>query len=324
MRFEPAVYEHAARLIGETPWAVSRDADLLFKAHATAWRRYRHRPVTVGIDLYNVEPEAYGAEIARPDGNGMPSAAAPIGDSAERLLALPPLDPFASGRLPMVLDTAARLAAALPEATVAVPISGPFSVAAHLVGLENLLCETLVAPDTVRQALAHLVEGQTALCHAIAERGLGITIFESAATPPMLAPDTFVQVEIPALTALVHAATQATGVAPACILGGNTTPVLDVLLATGAGALICPCETDQVAFMTVMIAHPQVAVRVNMNPAPVSRNDWPAIHAELNRARALAAAHPNACIGAGAIPYETTPETVLAMIEWARIADSPV
>ncbi len=55
MDFSPSVYEHAAFLIGRTPWEVSRDADLLFEAHAEAFRRYGHAPVVVGIDIYNLE-----------------------------------------------------------------------------------------------------------------------------------------------------------------------------------------------------------------------------------------------------------------------------
>ena len=49
IHFTPSVYEHAAALIGETPWRVSRDPECLFRAHAEAFRRYRHSPVVVGI-----------------------------------------------------------------------------------------------------------------------------------------------------------------------------------------------------------------------------------------------------------------------------------
>jgi hypothetical protein len=80
MDFSPSVYEHAAFLIGRTPWEVSRDADLLFQAHAEAFRCYRHAPVVVGIDIYNLEAEAYGGVIERPRGTGRggePSGSAP-------------------------------------------------------------------------------------------------------------------------------------------------------------------------------------------------------------------------------------------------------
>ncbi|MBN2295787.1 MAG: hypothetical protein JXM70_25375, partial [Pirellulales bacterium] len=60
MDISPSVYEHAAQLIGATPWQASRDAELMFCAHAEAYRRYRHTPIMPGIDIYNLEAEAYG------------------------------------------------------------------------------------------------------------------------------------------------------------------------------------------------------------------------------------------------------------------------
>jgi hypothetical protein len=36
MDISPSVYEHAAALIGRTPWEVSRDPELLYAAHAEA------------------------------------------------------------------------------------------------------------------------------------------------------------------------------------------------------------------------------------------------------------------------------------------------
>jgi len=63
MDISPSVYEHAAFLIGRTPWEVSRDAELIFEAHAAAYRTYRQTPVMPGIDIYNLEPEAYGGVV---------------------------------------------------------------------------------------------------------------------------------------------------------------------------------------------------------------------------------------------------------------------
>jgi hypothetical protein len=63
MSFCPSVYEHAARVIGRTPGEVSRDGVLLSKGHIEAYRLYRHRPIVVGIDIYDLEAEAYGATV---------------------------------------------------------------------------------------------------------------------------------------------------------------------------------------------------------------------------------------------------------------------
>ncbi len=162
MELSPSVYEHAAAVIGRTPWEVSRDAELLFEAHAAAYRLYRQTPVMPGIDIYNLEAEAYGATVENPEGFGVPAIRQPILASARDLLALRPLDPKRDGRIPMQIEVAARLAAAFPEAVVRVPVSGPFSIASNLVGFDTLLGEVATDPDAVAHALMHLVAGQVA------------------------------------------------------------------------------------------------------------------------------------------------------------------
>ena len=71
--FCPSVYEHAARLIDKSPWQVSRDPDLLAQGHVRAFETYQHSPVVLGIDIYNLEAEAYGAVVKQPVGNGIPA-----------------------------------------------------------------------------------------------------------------------------------------------------------------------------------------------------------------------------------------------------------
>ena len=61
--FTPVIYEHAARFVGRTPGEVSRDSELLFQAHRAAYLEYRQQVIAVGIDIYNLEAEAYGARV---------------------------------------------------------------------------------------------------------------------------------------------------------------------------------------------------------------------------------------------------------------------
>ena len=203
MDFSPSVYEHAAFLIGRTPWEVSRDAELLYQAHAEAYRRYRHSPIVVGIDIYNLEAEAYGAVIEEPHGVGIPAAGTPVLQSAAELCRLKPFDPRSAGRIPMVIEVAGRLAREFAEADIRVPLSGPFSIAANLVGFETLLCDVLTRPDDTAAGLAHLVDGQVDFCHAVNQAGLDIAFFESAAAPPLLSPEMFRRVELPALQSTI-------------------------------------------------------------------------------------------------------------------------
>ena len=62
MPFTPAVDEHAARFVRRTPAEVPRDPDLLFQGHRGAYLECRQQPIAVGIDIYNLQADAYGAK----------------------------------------------------------------------------------------------------------------------------------------------------------------------------------------------------------------------------------------------------------------------
>ena len=305
MKFEPAIYEHAAKLIGKTPWEVSRSKKLIVEAHSTAFELYHHTPVVVGIDIYNLEAEAFGAEIVEPGGAAIPSFREHLCEDAEEICGLSDFDPAASGRLTMLIDAAKELKVRLPDAVVKVPVSGPFSLASNLCGLENLLCDCMTDPDTVFQCLEKLVQNQLRFVEAIRAAGIEPTFFESAATPPLVPPQMFQEMVLPALTRVL-------GGAP-CIIGGNTEPILEPMLSTGTQYVICPGETDQAAFMKQMEAHQEVMVRINMKPSVFCSENTAAAFAEADRVMALAADREKICLGSGVLPYEAVPETVLAV-----------
>jgi len=310
MIFTPAVYEHAAKLIGVTPWQVSREHSLLVKGHTEAYRRYRHTPIVVGIDIYNIEAEAYGATIAEPEGSAIPSITAhPCATTAD-IANLPPLDPATAGRIPMIIEAGCELQVHFPDADVKVPVSGPFSLASNLVGFDNLLMDCVMAPDDVAAGLAHLVEGQLAFAKAVYATGLRVTTFESAATPPLISPDMFRDIVLPVLKTFLDAISQVTGEKIPCIIGGNTAPILEHLMQTHPSYVICPSETDQAEFMRKMTQWPEVMVRVNMDPGVITSGDESAIKCEVDRVRELAAGRDNACLGTGVLPYEAEPDTV--------------
>ena len=316
MQFCPSVYEHAARVIGKSPWEVSRDVGLLSKAHIEAYHLYRHRPVVVGIDIYNLEAEAYGAVVGRAAGNAISAIREYPCSSVKELLSLKPFDPKTAGRIPMVIKAAKRVCKSCSDADVRIPLSGPFSLAANLVGFENLLCEIQLNPDLVAQALRHLVVGQVEFCKEVIRNGLDIAFFESAATPPLLSPQQFRQIELGALKEIMQKTAAVVGHPVPCIMGGNTLPILDDILETGTGYVCCPAKTDQQKFMDKMRRHPDVTVRINMDARAITSKNFDQVEKEVDRVIALADNRPNVCIGTGCLPFEAEPKVVLKTKEY--------
>ena len=195
-------------------------------------------------------------------------------------------------------------------------MSGPFSIASSLVGFENLLCDVAADPDAVAAALMHLVEGQVAFGEEIKRQGIDAAFFESAACPPLLSPAMFRRVELAALKTIMMRMAAALGHPAPCIIGGDTTPILDAILETGTGYVVAPWETDQAAFMKKVWDKTEVRVRVNMDVEVISRGPWERIRADADRASGLVRGRPNVCLGTGALPYETPPENVLRLREY--------
>lgn len=316
MEVSPSVYEHAAKFIGRTPWEVSRDGDLLYQAHAAAYEYYHHAPIMPGIDIYNLEPEAYGAEIQQPAGHNIPAIGNHLFESTEDLLELPPLDPATAGRIPLLIEVAKRLRDRFPEADIRVPVSGPFSIASNLCGFDNLLMDCITDPPMVARAMLHLNDGQAHLARAIKDAGVDVAFFESAACPPMLSPALFRAIELPALKDIMGRIGEVVGHPVPCIIGGNTEPIVEAMLETGTGYLIAPFETDQAAFLQKCRARPEIRIRINIDLRIVASGTHEQIEQEADRVLALAADHANVCMGTGALPFETKPENVRYLMDY--------
>jgi len=310
MEFTPVVYEHAAKFIGRRPWEVSRSADLLVEAHAAAYAVYRHAPIVAGIDVYNVEAEAYGAVVGASHENEVPSVMGRLCQGAEDLCRLAWPDAASSGRFPMITEAAARLKAECPGAEVRIPLSGPFSIACALVGFQGILTEVLTNPDTVAAALRYLAAGQLEVCRTLVSSGFQVMFFDSAASPPIISSDSFRSLVLPALCEMIAGVRSLTNESPPLILGGDTAGILEDLLSTGTEYVICPAETDREAFMEVMKEHPSVTVRMNTPARLFASDDREALRAELVYLAKLAGGRPATVLGSGVLPYDADPSMV--------------
>jgi uroporphyrinogen-III decarboxylase len=173
-----------------------------------------------------------------------------------------------------------------------------------------MLIEVLTNPDTVASALRHLAAGQVAICRTLASRGFRVMFFESSGSPPLISPESFQGVIFPALREVVSGVRSLMNESPPLILGGDTVSILEGLLETGTGYVICPAETDREAFMEVMKKHPSVVVRMNTPARLFASNDREALRVELEHSARLAGGRPATLLGSGVLPYDADPTMV--------------
>lgn len=201
------VYEHTAALIGQRPWTASREAGLM-AAHSETVRRYGQRHAVLGIDIYNLEAEALGAGIDEPAGDAVPAITRHILPDPEALSGLALPDWAHAGRFPLLIDAAGILRRRHPGLGLGLPLSGPFSLATGLCGLEPLLCALMEDPDRLRRGLEHLTDGLLELADALRPHADRLVVCESAAAPPLVPPSLFTNVVRPPLARLIAGLTQ--------------------------------------------------------------------------------------------------------------------
>ena len=309
MNFSPVVYEHAASFLEKSPSEVSRNAELLARAHIEAYKCYGQSPVTLGMDIYNLEAESYGASVPRPGGMEVPTICKFPFAEPEGILELPPLDLNKSGRWPLVLEAARIVQKQFPQLDIRLPLGGPFSIAVNLCGFENFLMYSLMNEDSASTILHHIADHQIKLAAQIIDSGFGVSFFESAATPPMLSPDLFRSLDFPVLRKIITELNDITGSKAAFILGGDTAPISREIFQLGAGFLICPSETDQDAFLQNWKDN-DVTIRINMDAAILASGNREAIGSEVDRIKKLMIKYPGTIAGSGVLPYNADPNLV--------------
>lgn len=315
--FVPAVYEHKARLIGRSPSEVCRSLDLLLEALEKELEVYDPDVLTVGVDVYNVEAEAAGCEVRyfgrSPD---VPAVSGPVLEGPQGLGRLRRPDPGRDGRMPLFVEAAARLARSRGrDLVVRGAVTGPFSLACALAGTEEVLVATVEDPPFVRKLLGFAAGVAVDFGKAFLAEGVEPILFDSKASPGAASPRVFREFVLPAYRDLVIPALRGAGARMLpLIIGGNTTPILEDLLATGAGQLLCDAGADLDLFLK-RCGEEGRALRASVDARIVHTGRPDAIRDEARRVLARIAGRPGLLFGCGVVAYDCDPRNVRALRE---------
>lgn len=321
--FMPTILEYAAAMIKVTPSRAAQDGRLMADAHIEAWRRFGHDAVTVGIDVYNAEAEALGCEVRYFDDNSVPGiskhpgAGAEPADFAESLKTVTQ-SAIRLGRLPMLLDAASRVKSAIGSQTmVGLGVSGPFSVCCELMGFEDFIFCCHSNPEASDVLLGTVAAFLGRWCCAIAEAGLGITLFESWAAPPLLSPRMFHRFAAPWDGSVIASIRRLGGKAPALVIGGDTSPMLEDIVSAGTSLVVADYNTFLPAFASVA-RQANLKLRGNVDPKLVASGPSGAILRQAKEKVQLADGYRGFILGTGVLPYDTPEEHVLALKAYCR------
>lgn len=193
--FCPAIYEHKARLIDSSPSEIAQDSKLLVDAVLAEYEIYRPDMLTVGVDVYNIEAEALGCEVKFGEAlHATPVVSKPAISHVDEVAKLSHSNPEKSARMPLMLEASDMVNRRLgDEVYVRGAITGPFSMAAELIGIEPLLMATILEPGSIEPLLEFCTQVAIGYGCAYLKRGVEVCVFDSQTSPPLVSPDIYSQ-----------------------------------------------------------------------------------------------------------------------------------
>jgi len=290
---------------------VSRDAGLMAQATIESYRRYEHDLVTVGIDIYNVEAEAWGCGVSAGEGTSVPGVTThPLADDAELDSArLHEPIPGQGNRLLLLADAVERVSSAIgDEVWVYGCLGGPFSQAVELRGFDNLVMDMYTAPKRVHAFLERLAEATLAHARRVSERGAGVYLYESWATLPLITVDIFGDYVTPYNKGIVQSI-KADFVTPppAVIMGGDVTLLGDLFLEMGVSLVAADYLAD-FGVLREKFDGTGTIVRGCVDPKMIERGDWEGLRPVLDQLAERAQGMHNFVWGCGCVSYNTPGE----------------
>jgi len=313
--FVPAIYEHKAALIGKSPSQICRNADLLYSGLVKELELYDPDLLVIGIDVYNVEAEALGCKVVYfDDSNDCPGIVAPIMDSPSSLDKLRLADPESDGRMPLYLEVAERMQAEVGDSMIVRgAVTGPYSMASELIGSETFVLLTMDDPTFARRLLDFCAQMTVEFGKAFLRRGVEPILFDSRATPAMASPRVFRSIIEPVYREFIFPELKAAGgrFMP-LIVGGNTTPIIDSLITTGATQFLCDPPSDLAKWCQKSLAA-RLPVRANVDALLMNRGPVSAIRRKAVEMLRAFHSHPGFMLGCGVVAYDGNPDAVNAI-----------
>lgn len=196
-------------------------AELMAELEIELFKRLHHDSVSISTSLRGMA-EAMGSKIAYPDYN-ISYLLEPAVKSIDEIEKLKVANPLNDGKLPILLK-ALKLTrdALIKDVDVGAAMSGPFSVAASVVGTENLLRWMVRYPEEVHTLMGIVAESNNRYIEEVAKLGLSIGFADPMSSTSIISPKLFREFSLPYLQRNINKIKETTGSAPGIHICGKS------------------------------------------------------------------------------------------------------
>ncbi|MBK8856168.1 MAG: uroporphyrinogen decarboxylase family protein [Opitutaceae bacterium] len=303
----PLAVHFCARVAGISLNRYTGDAGALADAVIRYHGRFRPDAVVLSADTW-VSAQAMGATVGPMDedqpwgGMGEPRVR-----SLADVRALPPSDPNSQGRYPLMLEALSRIVAAVGRDTAVVACFDqfPFSLAAALMGLNELMLAVNDDPALVRALMARCHEYGFAYGRALAAAGADV-LTGGDSPAGLIGPQRYREFALPFEQRLIAELKAATGKPVSLHICGNAEPILADMARSGADLLEIDYRTDLA--LACRVVGPEIALWGNLDPVAVLARGQPQdVRRVARQALAAAAGHKRFILGSGCTLAVETP-----------------
>lgn len=147
-----------------------------------------------------------------------------------------PEDVGTLGRAPVTIEAVQRLKEMTKGDVPVVPLAtGPFTIAGHLVGMENLLLGIILGPSEVHCVLEKAAELSRAYIHALEAAGPDVILLSNpSASADMISPEMYSEISAPYTIECLKGVEAAKTVLHIC---GESTVLLNAMISTGVDGI---------------------------------------------------------------------------------------
>lgn len=261
------------------------------------------------MDL-TIEANALGLPVQFPLEHA-PSVERAIAETEEDIAALGKIDILKDGRVMAFVETLRQMQS-LPGLTGAY-VSGPFTLAALMLGMSEAAVNVMLNPDLVHAALKVANRAVIQFMHTLAEAGADVVmVLEPSAV--ILSPTQFADFSAAYLREIVQAA----GLPLVLHICGKSNHLIDGMVQTGVQGLSLDAQVDLAAVMPQI--PDDVVVMGNISPTAVMVDMQPeAVYESTGTLLAQMASHRNFILSTGCdLPPETPLDNIHAFMAAGR------
>lgn len=290
----PVLSFPAIQLMGVSVKELISDSDLQAKGMALVAQRVDSAASVSLMDL-SVEAECFGAQIRVSD-EEVPTVVGQVVSTEEEAeaLAIPEVGACRTG---LYIDAIKKAAGLITDRPVFAGVIGPFSLAARLLDVTEVMIDCYEEPDMVHIVLDKVTQFLCAYCQAYKEAGAnGVVLAEPVAG--LLSPALAEEFSGPYVKRIVDAVQDDSFLLIYHNCGGSTIQQIDSILATGSAAYHFGNAIDMAEMMTHIPAG--TVAMGNVDPAGEFRNGTPdSIRAATLAVMDACCKYPNFVISSG-------------------------